>query len=282
MARVEAGYFDWQESVDSSGNYLSAEIPYFVFDATSEGDALEAVRSSISEKYEGLYLDEVAIDERLNDSTYKVLARYREDETKRQAEGDTDTGNANPTVTFDTTGGTRHISRSKLTVSKTPESAPDYGGAIEVDGEGNVNGVDVTMPVMTFSETHYFALSKVSTSYQKQLFTLTGKVNNSSFRGFSAGEVLFLGASGQKTGTGDEALWEITFKFAVSPNASNVKVSDDITVSQKMGWDYLWVRFGEKAVSGLLVKTPVAAYVERVYEAADFSGLKLEAAITAS
>ena len=24
--------------------------------------------------------------------------------------------------------------------------APDFGGAIEVDNEGNVNGVDVTMP----------------------------------------------------------------------------------------------------------------------------------------
>lgn len=48
-----------------------------------------------------------------------------------------------------------------------------------------------------------------------------------------------------------------------------------MTVAQKRGWDYLWVRFGEKAVQGVLLKVPIAAYVERVYEDGDFSQLGL-------
>lgn len=182
-----------------------------------------------------------------------------------------DAGNSDPAVSFDTTGGTRHLNRSLATTSITPAEATNYGGAIEVDGEGNVNGVDVTMPVMTFSETHTFAPSKVTTAYRKQLFLLTGTVNQTAFRGFAIGEVLFLGASGQKNGE----FWDITFKFAVSPNRTNIKVSDTVTVAKKRGWDYLWVRFGEKAVQGALLKVPIAAYVERVYEDGDFSQLGL-------
>lgn len=270
--KVEAGYFDWREAINAEGEYTSAEVPYFVFEAASEADALTAVKAKAPEKIGRLHLDEIAISERINEDTYKAEARYVVDEQKDRADGDNaEEGNAAPQVSFDTTGGTRHMNQSLETRSKMPANAPDYGRAIEVDGEGNVNGVDVTMPTMTFSETHSFAPSKVTVAYQKKLFALTGTINKSSFRGFAAGEVLFLGASGQRSGM----FWDITFKFAVSPNQASVKVSDEITVTNKRGWDYLWVRFGEKVEAGVLRKVPVAAYVERVYEDGDFSDLKL-------
>lgn len=275
--KVKAGYYDWREATDAEGNYTSAEVPYFVFDAEDEAGALAAVREEAPAQIGRLYLEEVAIDERMTDTVYKVLATYRVDEQRERAEGDSaDAGNSDPAVSFDTTGGTRHLNRSLATISMTPAEATNYGGAIEVDGEGNVNGVDVTMPVMTFSETHTFAPSKVTTAYRKQLFLLTGTVNQAAFRGFAIGEVLFLGASGQKNGE----FWDITFKFAVSPNRTNLKVTDSLIVSSKYGWDYLWVKFGEKVVNGAIVKEPIAAYVERVYEAGDFSKLKLEKVAT--
>lgn len=277
--KVKAGYYDWREATDAEGNYTSAEVPYFVFDAEDEAGALAAVREEAPAQIGRLYLEEVAIDERMTDTVYKVLATYRVDEQRERAGGDSaDAGNSDPTVSFDTTGGTRHLNRSLATISMTPAEATNYGGAIEVDGEGNVNGVDVTMPVMTFSETHTFAPSKVTTAYRKQLFLLTGTVNQAAFRGFAIGEVLFLGASGQKNGE----FWDITFKFAVSPNRTNLKVTDSLIVSSKYGWDYLWVKFGEKVVNGAIVKEPIAAYVERVYEAGDFSKLKLEKVETTS
>jgi hypothetical protein len=99
-------------------------------------------------------------------------------------------------------------------------------------------------------------------------------VNSGAFRGFAAGEVLFLGASGSKTGVDN---WEIAFKFAASPNVTSLSIGGGITVSAKKGWEYLWVRFAdaEDSTAKALVKRPVAAYVERVYESADFSTMGL-------
>ncbi|MCK4343502.1 MAG: hypothetical protein KAY37_17450 [Phycisphaerae bacterium] len=78
----------------------------------------------------------------------------------------------------------------------------------------SVEGVDIAVPVYHFSETHYLPDAIVSPAYRGTLFSLTGKVNGGAFKGFAAGECLFLGAAGAKRGSGD---WEITFRFAASP-----------------------------------------------------------------
>ena len=175
---------------------------------------------------------------------------------------------------FDTGGGTKHLNQSLKTDGRYPNNAPDFAGAIEVDNEGNVNGVDVTMPVLNFTETHTLSGSRVSTSYKKTLASLTGTVNRSGFRGFSAGEVLFLGASGTKRSKKSSAPWEITYRFAVSPNRAGFKVGD-IQVTRKYGWDYLWVRYADKVAEGgkNVVKKPVGVYVEMVYPEGDFGNL---------
>lgn len=130
------------------------------------------------------------------------------------------------------------------------------------------------MPVMNFSETHYFSPGKVSTSYKKRIADLTGKVNAASFKGYSAGEVLFLGASGSRRGKHSSDYWEISFKFAVSPNTSDLKIGT-IAVGNKKGWDYLWVRYADDVSTDkkALIKKPVAAYIEKVYESGNFGGL---------
>jgi hypothetical protein len=111
----------------------------------------------------------------------------------------------------------------------------------------------------------------VTSFYKAALFALTGSVNNAAFRGFAAGEVLFLGASGSQRGQDD---WEITFRFAASPNVTGLTVGS-ITNIDKRGWDYLWVRYAdmEDTTAKALVKRPVAVYVEQVYPFADLSGL---------
>jgi len=108
-------------------------------------------------------------------------------------------------------------------------------------------------------------------AYKAALFFLTGAVNNAPFRGFAAGEVLFLGASGSKRGQDD---WEIRFRFAASPNVTGLVVGS-ITGINKRGWEYLWGRYAdaEDTAAKALVKRPVAAYVEQVYPYGDFSGL---------
>jgi hypothetical protein len=270
MIRVEQAFFDRTQAVNSSGNYTTAEVPYFVFDAGSEEDAVQAVYQEASASFNGLALESVEIDERINESTFKVVVQYRETDSGSSQDLDDE---SEPAYSFDTGGGTQHITQSIDTVGKYPSDAPDLGGAIGYDGE-KVAGVDIVQPVSNFAETHYLKDSKFTTSYKKGVAKITGTMNNGSFRGYSAGEVLFLGANGNKRG--DSSLWEVTYKFAVSPNRSNFSVGS-ISVSRKYGWDYMWVRYADEVDDDkkTIVKKPIAVYIERVYMISNFGALGL-------
>ncbi len=178
-----------------------------------------------------------------------------------------------PQFSFDTGGGTQHVAQSRNTVGSYAapnETAPNFYGAIAVNDD-QVGGTDITVPVYNFTETHFINSAFVTGAYKNALFLLTGKVNNDLFKGFAKGELLFLGASGSKRGTED---WEITFRFAGSPNVSGLSLGS-ISGIAKEGWHYLWVRFtdDEDTGSNTLIKKPVAAYVEQVYEYGNFNQL---------
>jgi hypothetical protein len=154
--------------------------------------------------------------------------------------------------------------------------APDFQGAIGVSADG-VEGIDITIPVYHFAETHSKPNAQITGAYKGVLFNLTGKVNSDGFRGFAPGEVLFLGASGSKRGSGwggAEADWEITYRFAASPNVTGLSIGP-INGINKKGWEYLWVRYSdqEDTAAKALVKRPIAAYVERVYHEGNFGAL---------
>ena len=275
--RVEEAYGERDQTVDAKGNVTEIEIPYIVFEALDEDAALSAARSAVvGRSIKGMMLDYVEVVERINDDTWKIKAVYAEEEDGADDDIEDDGEEETVSFAFDTGGGTMHRNQSLKTVSKAPNDAPDFNGAIEVDNEGNVNGVDVTMPVLNFTETHTMSGSRVTTSYKKNIAALTGTVNRSSFRGFAAGEVLFLGASGSKRSKKASAPWEITFRFAVSPNQSSVSVGK-LKVSNKKGWNYLWVRYADKVADNKknVIKEPVAAYVEQVYPEGDFGNLGL-------
>lgn len=271
--RVEEAYSERDEKIDAKGNVVEVEIPYIVFNVADESAALAAARPKVK-AISGMSLESIEVVERINGSTWKVKAIYEVDEEQPEDDNNNNDDEDQSMFAFDTGGGIKHLNQSIKTDGKYPKDAPDFTGAIEVDNEGNVNGVDVTMPVLNFTETHTLAGSRVSTSYKKTLAGLTGTVNRSGFRGFERGEVLFLGASGTKRSKKSSAPWEITFRFAVSPNQAGLQVGD-IKVARKYGWDYLWVRYADKVAEGgkNMVKKPVAAYVEQVYPEGDFGRL---------
>lgn len=170
---------------------------------------------------------------------------------------------------FETGGGTKQVSYA-LATTKYPASAPDVANAVNFDGE-KINGVEVQAPVFNFSETHVLPAASVTGAYKLALFNATGKVNNGSFKGFAQGEVLFLGASGSKRGDDD---WEISFRFAASPNAASLNVAG-VSVASKRGWEYLWVNWCKEVDSPTNALKPKAqgVYVQQVYEYANFSTL---------
>jgi hypothetical protein len=238
----------------------SVEIHYVVTQATGESDVRSAVLSGTPLYYYGLPRKSVELSERVNQDTWKVAVRYE------SPDNETPPDTPEPVTSFDSTGGAQHITQSIATVGRYGEKASDQlGGAIGYDGE-TVNGVDITVPVWNWSETHYLHFINSSAYYN-----LTGKVNADGFRGFQPGEVLFLGASGTRRGDG---LWEITFKFAASPNKTALTVGE-ITDIEKKGWEYLWVQYGDDVDDTVKVriKKPIAVYVEQVYDAGNLGGL---------
>jgi len=210
-------------------------------------------------------LDSVSLDEQHTDGLWSGSAHY-----KLKDNSDPDTGDM--VFTFDTTGGTQHITQSIATKHKYPSTAPDLGGAIGVTGD-SVEGVDITVPTYAFSETHYLPDAMVSDAYKGKLFKLTGTVCNAAFKGGQAGEILFLGATGSKRGQGD---WEVTFKFAASPNVTGLTIGT-LTAIEKKGWEYVWVRYVTKEVGTgadkMITQTPKAVYVEQVYYDGSFGDL---------
>lgn len=253
----------------TKGDSPSAELVYTVRGTPDDLAARNAAEDESPDNYDGLPRQTVSV-EPIGPEHWDATVRY----ALSTGGGFPQTGES--VFAFDTGGGTQHVTQSKQTVSSHAASgatAPDFNGAIGVTADG-VEGVDITVPVYQFSETHYLPASQVTQGYKSTLFNLTGKVNNGSWKGFAPGEVLFLGASGSRRGTSADADWEITFRFAASPNASGISVGPISGISKK-GWEYLWVRYAdaEDAGSQAIVKRPVAAYVERVYDEGNFSAL---------
>lgn len=173
--------------------------------------------------------------------------------------------------TFDTGGQMQKITQSLQTVGKyapAGETAPDNEGAIGFDGD-TVEGTEILVPQFTWTETHYPPLSAITWTYADVLEALTGKVNSAPFRGRAAGTVRFDGAQGGKK---DEQKGQLSYKFTRSPNATNLTVGS-ITGIAKEGWQYLWVRYKSAESQNRPIKKPAGVYVEKVYEAADFSAL---------
>lgn len=184
---------------------------------------------------------------------------------------------------FDTTGGTQHITQACSVGSggtldfekRYPSSATNMSGAIGVDANG-VNGVDIVMPQLQWQEQYDVPNAYVTAAYVRGVAGITGTTNNASFRGFEAGEVLFLGCSGSQEWDDEKGKgpWSLSYRFVASKNVTDQTIGS-ITGIEKKGHEYLWVRY-EDAVSGSsLLKQPKAVYVSKVYKDSDFSLLGL-------
>lgn len=147
----------------------------------------------------------------------------------------------------------------------------DVGGLVGADGD-NIDGVDVFVPKGTYMETH--ERTTMPLAYRNIILQLGGTVNAIAFRGWAAGEVLFLGAVARKQGHG---LWKVNYKFSVELNSvQSIELYDgSVETVPKMGWDYMWMR-KIKEVSGGEVKYGVkSVHVAAVYPFGNFNLLSL-------
>jgi hypothetical protein len=173
---------------------------------------------------------------------------------------------------FDTTGGTQHKTQAEAE-RKYGTNAPDQQKAIGVDGNG-VNGVDIVVPALQWQEQYDVPNAYINATYVRGLAGLTGTTNNAAFRGFEAGEVLFLGCSGSQEWDNEKGSgpWSLSYRFVASKNVTGETIGS-ISGIEKKGHEYLWVRYEDSVEGSSLLKTPKAVYVNRVYKESNFSQL---------
>jgi hypothetical protein len=279
----------------STGDNAGAEIKYVIVGTSDDQAAYAALQGAAPGAYQQFVLRTLDV-EPLAPQVWTGSAKYGNYQNNPQA-------GQEPELSFDTTGGTQHITHSNPdfgTVGKygvNGDTAPDNGTMIGAGPDG-AEGCDIVVPVYQFGETHFFTKAQVTDAYRGVLYRLTGMVNNDTFRTCEAGEVLFLGASG--TYRPGPKPWAISFKFAAAPNKYKPATDadkmrrqiviptgtfqginpDKITVTRKNGWEYLWTRSIPKVIgsaeTAVLTSVPRHAYVHPVYDAsADFSELNI-------
>lgn len=200
-------------------------------------------------------------------------------------------------IGFDITGQAQKITQSKKTLYKiaaedggSPTDARDFGGAINVNSDGSIEGVDIFVPFLSYQISYTFPASRITTSYIGTLYQTVGKVNNSSFGAFGPAELLLTKVTGQRR---DEFNWDLTFGFAAAATQTDIVINspngDVFTVPKKRGWDYMWVYYEPAEVSfgggggdddedtspSYLQKVPKGVYVEQVYDEANYYTLGL-------
>lgn len=236
----------------------------------------------------------------LGDEAWQLTVNY----VSRGADDDLKPDPLRRSRSFDTSGGTAHITQApywpdmstidqdiknawlgidiphgeKSYPTTGADIAPSQRGAIGVDG-ANVNGVDITVPALQWTETYDVPAQYVSTAYIKTISALTGSVNASAFRGFARGEVLFLGGNGSQdwdTEKGNSP-WSLSYKFVASANADGTTLPTltvgTISDISKLGHEYIWIRYEDQVDSSTIVKRPRHVYVNQIYPFADFSYL---------
>ena len=202
----------------------------------------------------------------LGDNAWQVTINYAKDGAN---DGDAPLKRAR---SFDTTGGTQHITQA-YGETKFGTNAPDQQKAIGVDSNG-VNGVDIVVPQLQWQESYDVPNAFVTDAYIRGVSGVTGTTNSGTFRGFQAGEVLFVGCSGSQEWDDEKGRgpWSLSFRFVASKNVTNETIGDIGGVNKK-GHEYVWVRYEESESSNQLIKKPKAVYVNKVYRDGDFSAL---------
>lgn len=257
---------DGQEAAPASNSVFN--LHYGIFDVPLFDDAYILLASTAPVTVRGYPRSVIGPIERINDTTWKGHVTYSN-------QGSFDPGTSE--YSFDTGGGTfkrlfaiEHLYDGSVgNLATNPRR--NHEGAIGVH-EDQVEGVEVPIPVYNWSESYEVSPSVLTTTYKRNLFMLTGCMNNAPFKGFAKGEVLFLGAQGSQRGYGPVKL---AFKFSSLPNATNITVRPGLSLDFKYGWDYMWVEFTPFVEGREMTRKPTHIHNERVVPFANFSLLNI-------
>lgn len=270
---------DWDAQDYETGNDSRRSVRYVVDAAPDEDNAIAQLQAFRPSTLGSLVIDSDRMVERLGVDTWIVESNYELPANASLPDPERldppETGDSRYSFEFGLTNA--HITHSKGTVDYQFLSGTDWtthDQAIGVQGSGQdlrIEGVDVQVPVFTFSETHYLSVAVVTGTYKSTIGKVVGKVNDAGFKGFAAGEVMCSSITGSQRNNAD---WEITFSFSASENLTGLVIGS-LPAIDKKGWEHLWVQYRKKVdtTNNVIKMQAVAVYVEKIYDTADFSTL---------
>lgn len=260
-----------RREVDKQGR---TELLYWAKGSTDDQEMLEHALDNLPSTYADMPRQSVKV-EPLGGQLWDIVAVYEPNSVSNQQAPVPPPVVGDSSFSFDTTGGTQHITQARALVQAYPHPdigvVSDWKNAIGVTSDG-VNGIDIVVPALAYKETHQIANATVVGGLVGAIHNLTGKTNNATFKGFAAGELLFLGAQGERRSSED--FWTITFMFQGSRNATLEPIGE-IEDVEKKGHQYVDVQYedAEDETASMLVKEPIAVRVYKIYEEGDFSAL---------
>lgn len=246
----------------------SATIPYTVTGQLLEVDAFNYAVANSAVMYFNLFRSDIQLTE-IGVGIWRADVQYGPYQRKEPEAGDF-------RWEFDTTGGTKHTTQAIEHIGEfvpAGDTAFDHKGAIGINENGDVEGVDVIDHNFRWQEHWKLLLASYSWAYSDILDDMTGKVNDGAFRGKGVKTVLFEGATGTWSTEAPELL-AVTYNFAFSRAAAALQIGDIGPVA-KEGHEYLWVEYEtvKDAAAKRLGKRPKQVNIEGVYVSGDFSAL---------
>jgi hypothetical protein len=188
-------------------------------------------------------------------------------------------------VTLEMAGESTHISHVSAPADAT-HYYDDLGTGIGLNGDGTLDGVDVLEPTEALQIKIYKTPSTINATYRTTLRNLYMTVNNATWKGYGAGNLLFIGVA---YGEQRDSLMSVTFRFLARPSVTITPaiIGNDNGEANppnitKRGWDYYWIVRGASfdfspGIGIADIKAGVkSAHIARVYRAANFATLPLD------
>jgi hypothetical protein len=180
---------------------------------------------------------------------------------------------------IDATTDNVHVTCSKQCVSTyagaKPAPAATAAGAnvIGDDGMGNVEGCDIVVSAVTWTEQHQLLASAIPFGYADTVDSLIGFTNEASFRGLDAGQVLFMGAN-IKRSSKDQQWVDASYRFR-KDRQQNITIQGVSGTIVKPPHHFVDVRFSQTVddTSHNSLRQIQYVKVHRMYDPADYSPL---------
>lgn len=269
------------EQGSGSNSNSTATVTYIVEGTDSDLTACTRAYEFAPDEFSEIPKKSASVAERLTDTAWKIEVNYGSE--SKSSSGDSGDESDEATMNFDCSAGTKHMTQAieqtcVYAGSGESKDSTDEASAVPIgwngkDGsESEAAGVDVSIGELRETYTKTMSKSKVTgTSWKRKVAELVGKVNSGSFKGWSAGEVMFLGCSYSAPSKGSKKV-AVSFHFAIRLNESKATVAGQNVGSVK-GFEYLWALTDDEVKDGERKRKVKKIYKAVVCETDGFGGL---------